>query len=180
VSTRDASFAFTANEAGSTFECALDGGAFTACSSPFDYSDLADGAHAFAVRATDPWDNTGPVDTQSWTVEFPTVQPPDEPPSNLFGFGAVKRDKRKGTATLAVELPGAGDVELTGTDQVKPAQARIGAAGEAAILIRAAGKAKKKLRAHGKAKVSAEVTFTPDGGSPNAQTTNVTLKRRAK
>ena len=76
---REASFAFSANEAGSTFECALDGAAFSACSSPQSYSGLALGAHTFQVRATDAAGNTDATPAQaSWTITEP-VQPPPPP-----------------------------------------------------------------------------------------------------
>src|SRR5207302_4679401 len=42
------SFSFS-SEAGATFQCALDAGAFASCSSPKSYSSLVDGSHTFQV-----------------------------------------------------------------------------------------------------------------------------------
>lgn len=51
------SFAFTASEAGATFECGVDASPFGPCSSPFNAA-LTDGSHTFQVRATDQVGNT--------------------------------------------------------------------------------------------------------------------------
>jgi hypothetical protein len=67
---RDASFSFTADESGSTFECSLDGGAFTPCSSPASYTGLVDGAHVFSIQATDGSANTDPTPAgHPWTID---------------------------------------------------------------------------------------------------------------
>lgn len=52
VSSARASFAFESDQPDSTFECSLDGAAFSPCTSPQAYAALGDGEHAFAVRAT--------------------------------------------------------------------------------------------------------------------------------
>ena len=46
-------FEFSANEAGSSLQCRLDGGVWGSCSSPETLGPLADGSHTFEVRATD-------------------------------------------------------------------------------------------------------------------------------
>ena len=90
-------FEFSANEAGSTFECRLDGGTWTACASPETIGLLADGSHTFQVRATDAAGNVdASPDTYTWTVD--TVAPdtsfsvvpgdPTNDPTPTFEFSA--------------------------------------------------------------------------------------------
>ncbi len=70
VRTGTAAFGFSATEAGSKFQCSLDGAAFGACSSPKVYSGLRDGAHTFQVRAKDAAGNTDPVGAfRRWTID---------------------------------------------------------------------------------------------------------------
>ena len=65
----DATFEFTCNEGGCTYDCQLDGGGWNPCSSPKDYSGLSVDSHSFQVRA---WDNAGNVDStpagHSWDI----------------------------------------------------------------------------------------------------------------
>ena len=69
-----ASFEFSADEGAASFECRLDAGSWDSCSSPQGYSSLADGNHAFRVRATDAAGNVDPTPaTFSWSVD--TVAP---------------------------------------------------------------------------------------------------------
>src|SRR6185503_9324471 len=62
------SFSFT-SEAGATFQCALDGASFAACSSPKSYTGVADGSHTFQVKATDAAGNTGAAASYTWTID---------------------------------------------------------------------------------------------------------------
>ncbi len=68
-----ASFSFSSNKPGSTFECKLDGAGFTPCTnaSPLLYTGLGDGSHTFAVQATAV--STGPPTAYTWAVD--TIAP---------------------------------------------------------------------------------------------------------
>lgn len=69
-------FAFHATEAGSTFECRIDGGAWVTCASPYGAPVLGPGAHTFEVRATD---DSGNVDASPAKASWTTIDttPPD-------------------------------------------------------------------------------------------------------
>ncbi len=67
-------FGFSSNEAGATFECSVDGGAYSACITPLTLPTVGEGAHTFAVRAIDVAGNldASPA-SYGWTVD--TVPP---------------------------------------------------------------------------------------------------------
>lgn len=60
-------FSFTSDDANASFECQLDGGPYTSCSSPVSYSSLSNASHTFNVRATDLVGNISSVATHTWT-----------------------------------------------------------------------------------------------------------------
>ena len=63
-----ATFSFTDTEAGVSFLCQLDGGAFSACPSPQSYSGLSLGNHTFSVKAQDAAGNQSGAASFTWTV----------------------------------------------------------------------------------------------------------------
>jgi hypothetical protein len=65
------SFAFSANDTTPvTFQCRLDGGGWTPCTSPASYSGLGQGSHTFQVQATDEAGNVEATPTTyTWTVD---------------------------------------------------------------------------------------------------------------
>jgi hypothetical protein len=94
----------------------------------------------------------------------------------------VKRNKEKGTARLALEVPGPGALELAKADSVKGARKRADPKGKARLPVRPRGEAKQRLKRKGKVKVTAEVTYTPQGTNPtivgNTDTKTVKLIKR--
>ena len=114
-----------------------------------------------------------------------TLFKPDPAPPNSFSFGKLKRNKNRGTAVLAVTVPGPGEIGLSGkglklvTRAARPAHAKaVAAAGVVKLPVRATGKTKKKLKKKGKVKVTANVTFLPTGGSPATQPHKLKLVKK--
>ncbi|OQP40008.1 hypothetical protein A4H97_17475 [Niastella yeongjuensis] len=65
-----ANFTFSSNEAGGTFEVSLDGGGYTAATSPMNFTGLGSGGHTFSVRAIDAAGNVDATpEPYSWTVD---------------------------------------------------------------------------------------------------------------
>lgn len=66
-----AKFSFDANDGTSTFECKRNAGAWTACTSPKEYTGLTTGTHTFAVRASNAEaTEAGPADI-AWARRAP-------------------------------------------------------------------------------------------------------------
>jgi arylsulfatase A-like enzyme len=83
VASADAEFRFSADDPAATFTCSLDAADYLPCESPADYTGLIEGAHAFAVRATDAAGNVSPAVTYGWTVDTtPPLVTVDSGPSD--------------------------------------------------------------------------------------------------
>lgn len=99
-------------------------------------------------------------------------------PSNDFKIKKLKLNKKKGTGTLSVQVPGGGQVKLAGKG-LKKASKRASGATTVKLPVKPSSKQlKSKLAKKGKAKVKATVTFSPDGGDPATQKTKLKLLRK--
>lgn len=100
---------FSATAVGATitrFECAIDGGTPAPCTSPKDYTALAEGRHTVSVRAFNDVNNTSSALAVMWTVDvtpptLPTITTATTPFTNLrsasFMFSA--NDTASGVAS---------------------------------------------------------------------------------
>jgi hypothetical protein len=95
--TADATASFTDDDATTSPQCRLDGGTWTACTSPKQLNGLSEGSHQFEVRATDAAGNQG-TDLRTFVVDLTPPQTtftagPQGPTSNsnpAFGFAATE------------------------------------------------------------------------------------------
>lgn len=106
-------------------------------------------------------------------------------PTNTFTLGSVVRNKKKGTATITVDVsnPGRLDFSVAGGNIAEAANSgtkTVAAPGPVKFLIKATGKKRKKLNSKGKVKLTATFTFTPSFGSPNTQSTKIKLKKKKR
>lgn len=96
-------------------------------------------------------------------------------PSNAFALGKLKKNKKKGSATLTVmlPLPSVGALVLEGKG-LKTQSRSIAGEEVVKLPVIATGKVKKALRKRGKRKVLIKVTYAPTGNAA------ATLTRKAK
>ena len=104
-------FTFTSTEGSSTFECSVDGAAFTTCSTPFSTAVLSAGPHTFAVRATDAASNTDATPaTHSWTLDLTapdTTLTATEPNPTNDTTGDFAFTSTEGSSTFECSVDGA-------------------------------------------------------------------------
>ena len=76
INSNSATFTFSSDDGSATFQCKMDSGAYATCTSPKNYTSLAEGEHTFTVKAKDsannedqtPATNIFAVDTQAPTI----------------------------------------------------------------------------------------------------------------
>jgi hypothetical protein len=113
IDDRSPTFTFSSDDAGASFECSLDGGTYTACSSPYSPSGLGSGAHTLSVRAVSA---TGVPDSTPLSFSFSIAQA-------LGDLSTPKLGKSVNVAVVSgkvlVKLPGGKFVALDQARQIK-------------------------------------------------------------
>jgi hypothetical protein len=100
--------------------------------------------------------------------------------SNPVTLGELKRNTKRGTAQLTVNVPGPGTLDVSGKGagaQVATSKS-IAQAGDVKVSLRAKGKAKKKLQSKGTAKLKLAITYTATGATPNSIPAKVKLRKK--
>ncbi len=107
--------------------------------------------------------------------------PDNGAPDNRFTVGRAVR-LRNGSAEIAVTIPGPGKLtsdDVDGTkDRLKTTDAFPNAAGTTILKVKPERRTKRKLRRGKKVSLTAEITYTPDGGSANTAEAPVVLKKK--
>lgn len=122
-------------------------------------------------------DGTAAIDRGAYELQPPA--PIAAPPSNAFMIGKLKRNRRRGTATLQVKVPGPGGLVLEGK-RVRRFSRVAAAAGVYSLKIAPGGKLARRLRSVGSARALVDVVFTPSGGTANMQSKKIRLIRRGR
>jgi hypothetical protein len=138
-----------------------------------------DNGQPIATTTTFTADAVGSYSCQSIAINQAGSTSQTSAPVAIFSLGKAKVNRKKGTAILPVQIPGAGTLTLAGKQLVR--QRRTSSAASTAtvkLLVKPKGKARKALRKKGKAKVKATVTFAPLSGSAGSQTKTLVLRKK--
>jgi hypothetical protein len=97
--------------------------------------------------------------------------------SRRFGIMKVRRNTRKGTATLTIAVPWSAELRLHGRG-IKRATRQVEFAGRVRLAVRPKAATAQRLRRRGSALVRARVTYAPWGGEPRTKTKRIKLQKR--
>jgi hypothetical protein len=142
----NASFAFNASESGAGYQCSLDGTQWEPCTSRKDYSSLADGQHAFRVRARDAVGNVDPTPAErAWTIATPRsnpapIEPPKVDPCTFRGLAAGCEDTRAGARLTVAGKGGDATASTAGSPELSSAALTLRSGAKVKIATALGGK----------------------------------------
>lgn len=144
---------------------------------PYGVAVAADGSVLVAEEGSGMGNTLARIERFGFIPDPPAPPGPPVAPSNNFKFGKLKLNKKAGSATLTINVPGAGSAVLKGNG-IKKVKKAARKAGKLNLPVKLTGKAKKKLLEKGKSAVSAKITFTPSGGKALTKQKRLTLKKK--
>jgi hypothetical protein len=106
----------------------------------------------------------------------PSGSPAVTPPrfvDNSFQISAITRNRKRGTATLAVVVPGAGELTLRGS---APRRRQVTAPAQVLLPVVPKAAQRRALRRKGTLRLRLTVTFAPSGGEANSRTFALRLR----
>ena len=139
---------------------------------------LGEEPETFFVTLSNPVNDAGLADATSTA----TVTIARSEPDNRFTIGAVER-KPNGSAQVPVTIPFPGQLtsdDAGAKDLLKTTDAFPETAGTTMLKLKPERGAKRKLRRGKKVKLTAAITYTPNGGSPNSTEAAVSLKKKKR
>jgi hypothetical protein len=98
-------------------------------------------------------------------------------PTNVFTLRGFALHRKKGTATLEVNVPNPGGLVLSGNGVKRVSGVAATAPGIVRLPIRAKGRKREKLNETSRVRVRADITYTPTGGDPSTQSRKLKLKK---
>jgi hypothetical protein len=105
-----------------------------------------------------------------------SAKPTPRTVNNSFTIGKPALNRKRGTASLPVTIPGAGAVAVEGA---KPARRDASAAGKLVLRIAPTRSQRSQLAQKGALRLRLVVTFSPVGGVPNSSSVVVRLRKRS-
>ncbi len=99
-------------------------------------------------------------------------------PDNRLTVAGVKRNKKRGTARITLDIPNPGVVHLTGTAAIRGPRDRQVSPGALSFVAGVLGRAREKLLDTGKVRVVAQITYAPTGGTGVFLPRKLTLRKR--
>jgi hypothetical protein len=125
----------------------------------------APGSHTVKVSATDA---VGRTATTSGSILVKA--------RNFFTIGKLKKNRKRGTATLSVSIPEPGTL-VASAKGVKKATVKAARGGTVKLPLKAAGKGLKRLNGKGRLKFRLKVAYSPVGGDTNTQQRRLRLDK---
>lgn len=157
-----ASFSFSSNKSGVTYQCRLDSGSWAGCSSPRNYSGLTLGVHSFQVAAVDSFGHIDPTPASAgWTItSTTTTTPTTTTPTTTTPGSTTPGSTTPGSTTPGSTTPGSTAPGGTAGSTASPATASSGGSGKVSARLN-----KKSFKRSEAAKVKVIYSFSPKSKS---------------